>query len=695
MRTLSFENLRRLVGRRKDRDEPSFERSESFKRISIRKSYLDRGKRRTRLQKASDVPETTAAAPIVTVEVSSRTRTKNVIGPTIVQVRGCGNVSDEFDFDEKKEKRISRDDVEVIGINEVVAEEDDDEDEKKVKRETPAGTIVYGQWLNDIDSSYSSKDRKYKMDSYSSRDSKFESSREKIYISQEKRPFAKRNFALSPVRKINEDNENNRKISSVLIEMDKSPQLPRSQSRIQMREELDSFEAVDEYDNRSTAKDYNSSNNVTTVNVVPRWRDPPSVPATSSYSLSSNPGIESSLEDKYNDRSIISRTVSAPDKPVAGKTDTTSTRTSGFSLSLSFSRLTTDLKTAAMTTKNGLFRRRKRPSPMKPAPSVSAEGYFERTAAASISTRRSRRSNVGSGRRRPVYTSRRRKITTSKPSPAPDSPVWFVPPERRRSNRQRGRVWREVRCLPQDDGKSDADNVDSKSNNWSNDSNLSDEFDDRKLLLSGDFEEKSEASLNPRKADSGSNLDSSSLISSLASSTSLKPKISDFNEDKIFYEEYRGDQSKPVDPPECNYFASSQFLGFVAKSAGRNLVTTTTITNNNQRCGCTSSSESDEPERVLLVVGGSKKDAKDAVSLNVAGGEKRNCSVVLVLESQRSSGVSRQQEVGPGQRRRPLRRKSQLRRGGAAGGNNARGQPVYLARRRSSLRRRPCSKKLI
>lgn len=51
MRPLTFENLRRLVSRKKDRNEPSFKRSESFKRISIRKSYLDRGKRRNRLQK--------------------------------------------------------------------------------------------------------------------------------------------------------------------------------------------------------------------------------------------------------------------------------------------------------------------------------------------------------------------------------------------------------------------------------------------------------------------------------------------------------------------------------------------------------------------------------------------------------------------------------------------------------------------
>lgn len=44
------------MGRKKDRNEPSFKRSESFKRISIRKSYLDRGKRRNRLQKSQEPP---------------------------------------------------------------------------------------------------------------------------------------------------------------------------------------------------------------------------------------------------------------------------------------------------------------------------------------------------------------------------------------------------------------------------------------------------------------------------------------------------------------------------------------------------------------------------------------------------------------------------------------------------------------
>lgn len=46
MKPITFENLRRLMGggrKKKDRAESSFKRSDSFKRISIRKNYLDRG----------------------------------------------------------------------------------------------------------------------------------------------------------------------------------------------------------------------------------------------------------------------------------------------------------------------------------------------------------------------------------------------------------------------------------------------------------------------------------------------------------------------------------------------------------------------------------------------------------------------------------------------------------------------------
>lgn len=45
MKPIIFESLLRLIGgkRSKERNEPSFKRSDSFKRISIRKNYLDRG----------------------------------------------------------------------------------------------------------------------------------------------------------------------------------------------------------------------------------------------------------------------------------------------------------------------------------------------------------------------------------------------------------------------------------------------------------------------------------------------------------------------------------------------------------------------------------------------------------------------------------------------------------------------------
>lgn len=76
MRPLSFENLRRLVGRKKDRNEPSFKRSESFKRISIRKSYLDRGKRRNKLQKSL---EPSTVAPSIDTKLDEKSIEKQTI----------------------------------------------------------------------------------------------------------------------------------------------------------------------------------------------------------------------------------------------------------------------------------------------------------------------------------------------------------------------------------------------------------------------------------------------------------------------------------------------------------------------------------------------------------------------------------------------------------------------------------------
>lgn len=58
MKPITFENLRRLMGggRKKKDKESSFKRSDSFKRISIRKSYLDRGARKKQVRQQREAP---------------------------------------------------------------------------------------------------------------------------------------------------------------------------------------------------------------------------------------------------------------------------------------------------------------------------------------------------------------------------------------------------------------------------------------------------------------------------------------------------------------------------------------------------------------------------------------------------------------------------------------------------------------
>ena len=656
MRALSFENLRRLVGRRKDRDEPSFERSESFKRISIRKSYLDRGKRRNRLQKVAE-PDT---------DLDPRTRSNILSSPKNLPI--C-----------RKEDEQDKKDLE------------NTEDEKKI--DSPDGTIVYDKWIHQ-DSSYSSRDKKIdssvssQIDSiHSSRDRKiqeFDSRQE--FESRKKRGLPKRNN-FERRRAPPPPPPRNIELSPVLIDLPHSPLSPRQKHQEEGVQEVILLTEND--DGREGNTPCNCNVSVTLGRV---WRDA----AIPSHSFSSGQGTEGSSRDEKS-RPNIARTVSAPEQNPVSKSDLPRDETrSGFSFSLSISRLTTDLRAAAVTTKNGLFRR-KRSS--KPALSVSTEGYFERTAVVSSV----RRSGKITGSRRRTHCSRRKKIVSSpiKPVRVPGSPVWFVPPERRRSNRQKGRVWREVRYFPEDHVQGEdlkRRDLEERSNDWS--SNLSDEFDDRKLLLSGDFDERvrndDASKTNYKKSEiHNKNVDSSTISSSINSLISIAswrsdqeqpaaPKISDFNEDKIFCEGFRGEKALAKAGRGGNYFASSQFLGFVSKKDPKASTEIPFRNSVRSRYRCLSSSES-ETEEVVLFVDSKKDNLK--LSGNESSGSDRSYSVVLVLEGQRSS-VRRSIEVS-GPRRRPLRRKSQLKKA------NCKGQPVYLARKRSSLRRRPCSKKFI
>ncbi|XP_076623138.1 disco-interacting protein 2 isoform X13 [Colletes latitarsis] len=544
MRPLSFENLRRLVSRKKDRNEPSFKRSESFKRISIRKSYLDRGKRRNKLNQKS--LETTVP-PVV----DSNSNEKKPVPQSVIK--------------DQKPKKLQDD---------------------TLSRES----ISYDEWLQGVSSS----------------------SREKLDDNRQQ--------AKNKISKFAKQNETADHVAEDLkvLELDASPVLPSKPFRA-------SSETIQEKTGQQEILQAQEPSiegpPSVSISLGRIWRDAVPVP----YPKSSGPSVHHSLDSALKERKpqpTVARTVSAPEKSVVGKDVS-----SAFGFSLRIARLA-DFRAGG--TRNGFFNRRAQ----KPSPSVSSEGYFKRTNA-------SRRS---SSRRRGKRSSQRARKSEHQ---RPISPVWFVPPERRRSRRQR-RVWREIRYFPESEVPM-VERIDDYSSNLSDD-----QFDDLKLLLSGDF--------NDRRDDGALNsLVSSSLGSfsaaSSASSACPAPKISDFNEDKLFSEELRTSgllaRRTTWRPATSNYFASNQFLSFLSRGSS-NLIGKEKSRNETMYYRCLSSTDSeteDEPGHY----------------------ERRKNS-----HAAQKQHLKRQKS---GVRRRPLRRKSQLRK--------ASGQPVFLVRKCSSLRKRP------
>ncbi|XP_012527724.2 disco-interacting protein 2 homolog A isoform X5 [Monomorium pharaonis] len=576
MRPLTFENLRRLVSRKKDRNEPSFKRSESFKRISIRKSYLDRGKRRNRLQKNLE--------PVINTPSPQPTTNDKIVSQQIK----------EQEFKKNEERSLSRD------------------------------SITYDEWLQGVSSS--------------SREKLHEDNLESLQYSKIKATkLAKHIDADSVVEDLK------------ILELDASPILVSKSKSFGIVTD----ETTNGHDTLWTQDSSVDGSLSVSIGLGRIWRDAVPVPVSApisapSYSSVSTSSIHHSLDSALKEKKpqpTVARTVSAPEKPISKETS------SSFGFSLRIARFT-DFRPGV--TRNGLFRRK---TP-KPSPSVSTEGYFKRTSGSRHSSSRRR-----SGKR----TLQRASKKNQQPAARTSSPVWFVPPERRRSRRQR-RVWREIRYFPDDEGP-----ILERINDWS--SNVSDDqFDDQKLLLSGDFNER-------RDDDALNSIISSSLGSFSATSSSSSacpaPKISDFNEDKLFSEELRTNglpvrgatwrlsptttttaatmMVSTVTPTRTilsgNYFASSQFLTFLAKD-----IVKERSKNENSNTGyrCLSST-----------------DSEDDV-------ERSNFERRKNFPQQRQQYLKRQKS---GLKRRPLRRKSQLRR--------ASGQPVFLVRKCSSLRKRP------
>ncbi|PNF33697.1 hypothetical protein B7P43_G11421 [Cryptotermes secundus] len=82
MKPITFENIRRLMGggrKKKDRAESSFKRSDSFRRISIKRNYLDRGGKTKHLQQA-----TQASKIVVNQPESNSTKQPLVVNSTVL-----------------------------------------------------------------------------------------------------------------------------------------------------------------------------------------------------------------------------------------------------------------------------------------------------------------------------------------------------------------------------------------------------------------------------------------------------------------------------------------------------------------------------------------------------------------------------------------------------------------------------------
>nr|XP_034170882.1 disco-interacting protein 2 homolog A isoform X4 [Osmia lignaria] len=563
MRPLSFENLRRLVGRKKDRNEPSFKRSESFKRISIRKSYLDRGKRRNKLQKSLE--PTTVVPPTIDTNSNEKPIEKSVIK-------------------DQKAKKLQDD---------------------TLTRES----ISYDEWLQGVSSS--------------SREKLDQVHREQQQNKQNRQHGVAKSKTSSKFQKQNDADHVAEDLK--VLELNGSPVLHAKSFKISgetVQEKSGSQQDILQIQEPSVEGPPSVS-----ISLGRIWRDAVPVP----FPSPSGPSVHHSLDSALKERKpqpTVARTVSAPEKSVIGKD-----ASSAFGFSLRIARLA-DFRAGG--TRNGFFNRRK----SKPSPSMSGEGYF----------RRSNASRRSSSRRHGKRASQKTK-KSSRP-PRSNSPVWFVPPERRRSRRQR-RVWREIRYFPET-----VVPVVEKIDEWS--SNLSDDqFDDAKLLLSGDFNDRPEGGSN---SPVSSSLGSFSATSS-SSSACRPPKISDFNEDKLFSEELRNNgvltRRTTWRPITSNYFASNQFLSFLSKGSS-NLV---------------HGKDKTRPDSLMYYRCLSSSDSETENESNKFDGERRKNSHV----NHRQQQLKRQRS---GLRRRPLRRKSQLRKASS-------GQPVFLVRKCSSLRKRP------
>ncbi|CAH0546230.1 unnamed protein product [Brassicogethes aeneus] len=427
MKPITFENLRRLVGagRKKKDKESSFKRSDSFKRISIRKSYLDRGKKK-------HLPKLEVATQTVTEEELS----------TILE-------DTKRDFSSQVNKIDLSISEEIIGGVNVPPKKEKKNDSKSGPGQS---VIAYGQWLKGIRKDDAPKTNKIKG-----------SERTIIYV-----PASDEVRAPSPVIMQLSSSPVFRKKS---LEPKRSPNLQRKESNDSAVEMFPWGDSVDV--KKSPLIRRRSRQSPTplmpdsgaeemcslSISLGRIWMDAPQgiaprsleMPRPSGSSAPVHHSLDSALKDLRDDPIVINRLQKRPIPPVARTLSSTSNNTNSTGLfsskdsgfSFSSPKLSDFNSNFAPSTSKGFFRK-KRP---KPKLSVSRDGYFKRTSGVlmepkrnSVRRRSSRKKNGNKGKKNKNGTAKSDlyQVVVSRPARSMRSlkldPMIFVPPEKRKNS---------------------------------------------------------------------------------------------------------------------------------------------------------------------------------------------------------------------------------------------------------------------
>lgn len=415
MKPITFENLRRLMGggRKKKEKESSFKRSDSFKRISIRKSYLDRGKKKH----------------MAKLEVATQTVTEET----------------ELVEPARKDSCVQVDSVETK-LN------------KKSGGEGPGQSVIaYGQWLKGI----------RKEDNVTASTGVKGAERTVIYIpasDETKIPSTViRQLSSSPI--FRKKSPSRRK---------QSPSLQRKESNDSAVEMFPWGDSVDLKKSPLIRRRSRQSPPLLpdsgaeelcslSISLGRIWMDAPQVMAPRSLELPrgsqatviAHNSLDSALKDLRDDPIVSNRLQKRPTPPVgrtlSSNSNTTastglfSSKDSGFSFSISAPKLSDFNFNSSFdpSPSRGFFRKKK----PKPKLSVSRDGYFKRTSGTlleskrnSIKRRSSRKSSRGSSRRKKKNTTKNEmyQVVINRPPRCLKAlkldPMIFVPPEKRKGS---------------------------------------------------------------------------------------------------------------------------------------------------------------------------------------------------------------------------------------------------------------------